>query len=147
MAFGSTVSQVSHGFGNPTLGGTVGGGVVLAGGGNVGGGAQATGVVVNATTTTVVFNSLQTGTATLSKGWLRVKTTSVNGAATITWKATLTDGSTTVQIVPPTPTTAAGTQIDNIVPFMTDLAATSLTVSLTSGTNTATYDVEIAVNP
>ena len=73
-----------------------------------------------------------------------VSSSSVNGATTITWKATLTDGVTTQQQIPPTPTTAAGTQIDNSYFVWTDLNATSLTVALTSGVNTATYDVEFS---
>lgn len=144
MAFVNTAAKVMYGFGNPVFAGPPA--VTLAAGGNTGLFAQAIAVVVNATTTTVTFNSFP-GNGVIRQGYIRVKTTAVNGATTITWKATLTDGTTTVQIVPPTATTAAGTQIDNLFPFMTDLNATSITVSLTSGTNTATYDLEIAGNP
>lgn len=144
MAVVNTLSRVLIGFGNPSFGGPPA--VTLAAGGNTGAFAQAIGVVVNNTTTTVTFNTIP-GPGFFRVGWVRVKTTSINAATTVTWKATLTDGSTTVQIIPPTATTAANTQIDNIFPFITDLNATSLTVSLTSGVNTATYDVEIAVNP
>src|SRR5215472_3871928 len=140
MAVVNTIAR-SLGAELPTFGGPPA--VTLAGGGNTGLFAQAVAVVVNAATTNVVFNTFP-GPAFLRWAWVRVKTTSVNGATTITWKATLTDGTTTQQVIPPTPTTAAGTQIDNSYFVYTDLNATSITVALTSGVNTATYDVEIA---
>lgn len=144
MAVVNTIAKIYTSLGNATWGG--GPALTAAGGGNSGANSQVIGVVVNATTTTVTFNTFP-GSGVFRQGLIRVKTTAVNGATTITWKATLTDGTTTVQIVPPTATTAAGTFVDNVFPFITDLNANSLTVSLTSGTNTATYDVEVACGP
>ena len=143
MAIVNTIAKFFQS-GLPTFGGPPA--VTLAGGGNTGLFAQAIAVVVNNTTTTVVFNTFP-GPGFVRAGIVRVKTTSVNAATTITWKLTGTDGSTTQQLVPPTPVSAAGTNIDNNAEFYTDLNLTSLTVSLTSGVNTATYDVEIAAVP
>lgn len=140
MAIVNTIAK-SLGAELPTFGGPPA--VTLAGGGNTGLFAQAIAVVVNAATTNVVFNTFP-GPGTLRWAWIRVKTTSVNGATTITWKVTGTDGTTTQQLVAPSPVTAAGTNIDNNAFIYTDLNLTSITVALTSGVNTATYDVEIA---
>lgn len=140
MAVVNTIAK-SLGAELPTWGGPPA--VTLASGGNTGLFSQAVAVVVNATTTTVTFNTFP-GPGFLRWAVIRVKTTSVNGATTITWKATGTDGTTTVQFIPPTATTAAGTQIDNNYLIWSDLNLTSIAVALTSGVNTATYDIEIA---
>lgn len=143
MAFVNTIAKFFQS-GLPTFGGPPA--VTLAAGGNTGAFAQAVGVVVNNTTTNVTFNTLP-GPGFVRAGIVRVKTTSVNGATTITWKATGTDGVTTQQLIPPSATTAAGTNIDNNAEFYTDLNLTSVTIALTSGVNTATYDVEICAVP
>lgn len=143
MAIVNTIAKFFQS-GLPTFGGPPA--VTLAGGGNTGLFAQAVAVVVNNTTTNVVFNTFP-GPGFVRCGIVRVKTTSVNAATTITWKVTGTDGSTTQQLIPPTPVSAAGTNIDNNAEFYTDLNLTSVTVALTSGVNTATYDVEIAAVP
>lgn len=140
MAVVNTIAKALGGE-MPTFGGPPA--VTLAGGGNTGQFAQAIGVVVNAATTNVVFNSFP-GPGFIRWALVRVKTTSVNAATTITWKVTGTDGVTTQQLVAPIPVTAAGTNIDNNYFLYTDLNLTSVTVALTSGVNTATYDVEIA---
>lgn len=144
MAFVNTIAKVLIGWGTPTFGGPPS--TAAAGGGNVAT-AQATAVVVNATTTTVTFNALGTGNAVARQGWVRLKSTSVNGATTITCKITGTDGTTTQQLAPVPAATAAGTNIDWVFPFMSDLNLTSIAVAITSGVNTATYDVEVAINP
>jgi len=140
MAIVNTIAKALGGE-MPTWGGPPA--VTLAGGGNTGLFSQAISVVVNATTTNVVFNTFP-GPGFVRWGYIRVKTTSVNGATTITWKATATDGTTTQQLIPPVATTAAGTNIDNNFFIYSDLNLTSITVALASGVNTATYDVEFA---
>lgn len=140
MAIVNTIAK-SLGGEMPTFGGPPA--VTLAAGGNTGAFAQAIGVVINAATTNVVFNTFP-GPGFVRWGIIRVKTTSVNAATTITWKVTATDGTTTQQLVNPTPVTAAGTNVDNNYFIYTDLNLTSITVAITSGVNTATYDVEFA---
>lgn len=140
MAIVNTIAK-SLGGEMPTFGGPPA--VTLAGGGNTGLFAQAVAVVVNNTTTTVTFNTFP-GPGTLRWAWVRVKSTSVNAATTITFKVTGTDGTTTQQLIPPYPTTAAGTIIDSSNFLYTDLNLTSIAVAITSGVNTATYDVELA---
>lgn len=139
----AVVNTIAKSFGGemPTFGGPPA--VTLAAGGNTGLFAQAIGVVVNAATTNVVFNTFPSA-GFIRWAAIRVKTTSVNAATTITWKATGTDGVTTQQLVAPYPTTVAGTNLDSNAYIFTDLNLTSITVALTSGVNTATYDVEIA---
>ena len=105
--------------------------------------AQAISVLLSAGTGTITFNAFP-GPGFLRWALIRVKSTAVNAATTLTWKATATDGSTTQQLIPPTATTAAGTQIDNNYFGYSDLNLTSIVVAVTGGVNTATVDIEIA---
>ena len=145
MAVVNTIAKFFQS-GLPTFGGPPA--VTLAAGGNTGLFAQAIGVIVNNATVTVTFNTFP-GPGFVRAGIIRVKTTSVNGAATaISWKATGTDGVTTQQLIPPSPaTTIAGQGIDNNAEFFCDLNLTSISVAITDTTNTATFDCEIAAVP
>ena len=108
--------------------------------------AQAISVLLSAGTGTITFNAFP-GPGTLRWAWVRVKSTVVANTTTLTWKVTGTDGTTTQQLIPPSPVTGAttpGTQIDNSAFLYTDLNLTSISVAVTAGTSTATVDIELA---
>ena len=81
----------------------------------------------------------------VSAGYFRVRTKSVDASAITSFFVTLGDGSTTVQIIGPTPNPAAGTVIDMLVPFCVDILATVVTIqfNITGTTKTLTYDIEL----
>lgn len=98
---------------------------------------------------TVTFTPF-TGPATITRGWVRVKTTSINAATTsATASIRGSDGTTTVFLaaVPNAlPGAGANQAVDYLIPFMSDLNLTSIIVVVTTVTNTATFDIEVAVN-
>jgi hypothetical protein len=81
----------------------------------------------------------------VSAGYIRVRTKTVDASAITSFFITLGDGSTTVQIVGPTPNTAAGLAIDMTIPFCIDIIATVVTLqfNITGTTKTLTYDFEL----
>ena len=98
---------------------------------------------------TVTFTPFS-GPGTVTRGWVRIKTSSINAATTsVTAVIKGTDGTTTVFWQPmanPLPGAAANQAADFIQPIMTDLNITSIIVIVTSATNTATFDIEVALN-
>lgn len=140
MAFVMTIAQNFPGWGVPNFAGPSA--TVLAGGGNSAT-PQVTGVVANNATVTVTWNAFG-GMGFIRRAWVRVKNTSVNAATTLSYKITGTDGVTTVQFIPTTPATAAGTITDMTFCFQSDLNLTSVTLSIIAGVNTSTSDCEIA---
>lgn len=75
-------------------------------------------------------------TPTVSRGYVRVKLSGLAAAQTVTnFFVQLTDGTTTVDIYWNSPTTApvqaATTQNDVTIPFLVDINATSLVVTIT----------------
>lgn len=82
-----------------------------------------------------------------SRGKGRVRVTAVNaGTAVTSVKITVTDGTTTLVVQPPTGATANGDLVDFSYDFNTDLGITSttLTVVLTGGTG-GTIDWEVSM--
>lgn len=148
MAFVKTLASMFPTLGSPNFAGPPA--TTLAGGGTSatpqaiaivtagGGGSQ-----------TVTFTPIS-GPGTFTRGWVRVKTTSINAATTsVTASIRGSDGTTTqffAAVPNALPGAAANQSVDYMIPFMSDLNLTSLIVVVTSATNTATFDVEAALN-
>lgn len=148
MAFAKTLAGQFPTIGSPNFAGPPA--TTLAGGGT-----SATAQVIGVATAagggsqTVIFTPFS-GPGFISRGWVRVKTSSIN-AATTTASFTVkgTDGTTTVFLITQAnllPGAAANQAIDVILPFMSDLNLTSVTVIVTTATNTGTFDIELALN-
>lgn len=148
MAFVKTLASMFPTLGSPNFAGPPA--TTLAGGGTSAT-AQAIAIVTagGGGSQTVTFTPIS-GPGTFTRGWVRIKTTSINAATTsATAVVKATDGTTTVffAAVPNAlPGAAANQAVDYIVPFMSDLNLTSLIVIVTTATNTGTFDVECALN-
>src|SRR5215469_15665732 len=148
MAFVKTLASTFPTLGSPNFAGPPA--TTLAAGGTSPT-AQAIGVATagGGGSQTVTFTPFS-GPGTITRGWVRIKTSSINAATTsVTAVIKGTDGTTTVFFPPmpnPLPSAAANQAADFMEPFMTDLNITSLIVIVTSATNTATFDIEVAVN-
>jgi hypothetical protein len=147
MAFVKTLASQFPTLGSPNFAGPPA--TTLTTGGNCAT-AQAIGIVtVAGTPITAVFTPFS-GPGTITRGWVRVKTSSVNAATTsLIFTVKGTDGTTTVFLISQAnliPSAAANQAVDVILPFMSDLNLTSITVTITTATNTATVDVEVACN-
>lgn len=148
MAFVKTLASQFPTLGSPNFAGPPA--TTLAGGGT-----SATPQAISVATAggggsqTVTFTPLP-GPGTITRGWVRVKTTSVNAATTsATASVRGTDGTTTVffgAVPNAIPSAGANQAVDYIIPFMSDLNITSVIVVVTTATNTATFDVECALN-
>lgn len=148
MAFVKTVATIFPSFGSPNFAGPPA--TTLAGGGTSAT-AQAIGIVTVAGVASTVTFTPFTGPATISRGWVRIKSTSINAATTVVVANIKGSDGTTSQfyanIANLLPAGAAANQsVDVMVPFMSDLAITSLVVSITTTTNVGTFDVEVACN-
>lgn len=149
MAFVKTLASMFPTLGSPNFAGPPA--TTLAAGGTSAT-SQAIGVATAGAggSQTVTFTPF-TGPGTITRGWVRVKTSSIN-AATTTASFVLkgSDGTTTVFLANVANLLASGAAanqaVDVIVPFMSDLNLTSLIVIVTTATNTATFDIEVAVN-
>jgi hypothetical protein len=147
MAFAKTLAGQFPTLGSPNFAGPPA--TTLAAGGNCAT-AQAIGIVtVAGVASTVTFNALG-GPGFVSRGWVRVKTSSINAATTaLVCSVRGTDGTTTVFLDAQAnllPGAAANQAVDVLLPFMSDLNMTSITVSVTTTTNVATVDIEAALN-
>ena len=139
MSFANSVAQVMPGYGS-------GSNYVYAVSA-----LTATGTLTIAATTTtpstngIPFNA--NGGPAPSRGKIRLRATSVNGATTLAALLTVTDGTNTLQIES-IGTTAAGTGLDYTKEFNTDLSITSVSavVTLAGGTQAATMELEVSMN-
>lgn len=91
------------------------------------------------------FNS--DGAPPPSCGKYRIRSNTVNGNTTTSVVVTVTDGTTTLQVG--AATAAAGIAIDETKEFRTDLQITSISFIITLGGSvyTASFDVEVSMNP
>ena len=131
MTFINTVKQVAVGFGTP--------GVYV----------KRENVATNVGTVSSAMPASGSFTpTTLSSGRLRMKTVSiVNGGTVQVGGATLTDGSTTVNVCPIQTVLSANVLMDFTAEFVTDLNGTSMALIVIAGTQNSVHDLEVAGNP
>lgn len=148
MAFVKTLASQFPTIGSPNFAGPPA--TTLAAGGTSAT-AQAIGVATAAGggSRTVTFTPFS-GPATITRGWVRVKTSSINAATTTaSFTVSASDGTTTVFLFSQPNLlggAAANQAIDIMFPFMSDLNLTSIAVVVTTATNTASFDIEVACN-
>jgi len=140
MAFTRSIKESFPGFGSPSNYGKIEGNVQAAG---------TFSMIIPATGATTpsggtAFNT--GGGPAPSRGRVRLRTSSVNAATTILLVTiTVTDGVSTVAIITPAVVTPAGTLVDLTSEFNTELGITSVTATITTGVNTSTWDMEVAM--
>jgi hypothetical protein len=107
--------------------------------------------IYDVTALTATANITITFATPVTKGQVRSKSGTTNGATTILrGNVTGTDGTNTVTLNRAWPAaSAAGTDFDEIYDFCSDLKLTSLTIPFTlgGGTTTTTIDTEVFANP
>jgi len=140
MAFTRSIKESFPGFGSASNYGKVEGNVQAAG---------TFSMIIPATGATTpaggtAFNT--SGGPAPSRGRVRLRTVSVNAATTILMVTiTVTDGVSVVAITTPAVVTPAGTLVDLTYEFNTELSITSVTATITTGVNTSTWDMEVAM--
>jgi hypothetical protein len=148
MAFIKTLASMFPTLGSPNFAGPPA--TTLAGGGTSAT-PQAIGVTTVAGTPLSTTFTPFSGPGTITRGWVRVKSTSINAATTVVvFNIKATDGTTTVFLANVANLLALGAAanqaVDVLVPFMSDLNLTSLIVTITTTTNVGTFDIECALN-
>lgn len=130
MSFLKSVKDVLPGYGSPTT-------VV-----------QRQNVATNVGTVTTTMPAAGAFAPTISNGKFRVKTVSIVAGGTVQFGgATLTDGTTTVNILPQQTVLAANVLMDISSDFRTDLNGTSANLVVIAATQNSVHDFEIAGNP
>lgn len=140
MSVINTVSRIMTGFGFP--------GVLVK--------KEGVNQPINVTTTTTFSNANLNNIPNFHSGIIRIKTQNTialtypgTGAGQVTSiKVTITDGTNTLVLIN-VPTFAANDLFDLIVPFITDLDATSISIAVAVANvanGQATLDFEVAVN-
>lgn len=148
MAFVKTLASMFPTLGSPNFAGPPAT-TLVAGGTSAT--AQAIGIVTVAGVASTVTFTPFSGPGTVTRGWVRVKSTSINAATTVVvFNVKGTDGTTTVFLASQPNLLALGAAaaqaVDVILPFMSDLNLTSIVVSITTTTNVGTFDIELALN-
>lgn len=138
-AFVRSVTESMPGFGSGGYNGSIIG-TVQAGAGTVALTIPASGATTPSGGT--AFNSSGMPGPTRGKGRFRV--TALGGATTTTITSTVTDGTTTLNVLT-TPTSPASALVDWSYEFNTDLSITSVSASVVLATSGGTVDWEISM--
>lgn len=130
MAFIKSTKDILPSFGSPTTS------------------VQRQGVATNVGTVTTTMPASGSFAPTISCGRARVKTVSIVAGGTVQFGgATLTDGTTTVNLMPQQTALAANTLMDFSFDFRSDLNGTSMNLIVIAGTQNSVHDFEVVGNP
>lgn len=130
MSFAKSIKDILPSMGSPTT--TV----------------QRQGVATNVGTVTTTMPASGSFSPTMSAGRFRVKTVSIVAGGTVQFGgATVTDGTTTLNVLPQQTALAANVLMDITQEFRCDLNCTSANLIVIAGTQNSVHDFEVAGNP